>query len=306
MHRNNFWLSLLRRRVLRGGRRSADNWADQRETASQRGRLHFPVLKPPSRTTPEGQSRSASKVSTLENEKRIGEAQSVVWTEEDDKKLFALYKEKGSTWSAIAKEFEGRNENQVKNRFYSTLRRVATKRSRENPDLAPRNPGKNDLLQYVDEAIEYGHNCFTKRGRRKKCCVEIRRETRPASQSSRVPAVTTQLPPAPVSVLPPLLSQAQPQQRPALLQLQAPCFPYGSYAMPSYPQLSQVYVPSGYGMGVPAIGQPEAMMYNPGPTVNIQAQLEELTNLQRSIINLLLHKSSGASAFTDFSTCNLK
>ncbi len=93
----------------------------------------------------------------------------ITWSEEDDKKLFILFKKLGSKWSAIAKEFKNRTENQVKNRFYSTLRRIATKKRRENPNLHIPDPkSKSDLLQYVDDALEYGHNCCSKRGRMKK------------------------------------------------------------------------------------------------------------------------------------------
>lgn len=49
------------------------------------------------------------------------------------------------------------------------MRRIATKKRRENPDLHIPDPKtKNDLLQYVDDALEYGHNCCSKRGRMKK------------------------------------------------------------------------------------------------------------------------------------------
>lgn len=91
------------------------------------------------------------------------------WTEEDDKKLFIFFKKYGSKWSNIAKKFRNRTENQVKNRFYSTLRRIATKKRRDNPGMyIPEPKSKKDLLQYVDDALEYGHNCCSKRGRIKK------------------------------------------------------------------------------------------------------------------------------------------
>lgn len=88
------------------------------------------------------------------------------WSEEEDKRLFQLYKEKGSTWSAIVEEFQGRTSNEIKNRFYSTLRRIATKKNEGNAvSLCSRRKG---LLQYVDDAIEYGHTCSSKRGRKRK------------------------------------------------------------------------------------------------------------------------------------------
>lgn len=89
-----------------------------------------------------------------------------MWTEEEDVKLFKLYKVKGSIWSLIAEEFPGRTRNEVKNRFYSTLRRIATKKNQDNAvHLSFR---RKSLLQYIDDAIEYGHSCSSKRGRKRK------------------------------------------------------------------------------------------------------------------------------------------
>lgn len=92
------------------------------------------------------------------------------WTQEEDKRLFLKFKEKGSKWAIIANDFPNRTENEIKNRFYSTLRRVATKKSREKGGVSVNSAilCKEDLLKYVDDAIEYGHNCFSKRGRKKK------------------------------------------------------------------------------------------------------------------------------------------
>ena len=96
--------------------------------------------------------------------------QIVKWTEEEDKKLFMLYKKKGSCWSSIATEFENRNENQVKNRFYSTLRRMAIKMNgnKSGQGDQPHKSRKEDLVKYVDDAILYGHHCRSKRGRKRK------------------------------------------------------------------------------------------------------------------------------------------
>lgn len=80
--------------------------------------------------------------------------------------LFRLYKERGSRWSALSAHFPGRNENQVKNRFYSTLRRLAKKS--HGPLQAKVKIGKEYLVRFVDDAILYGHNCRSKRGRKPK------------------------------------------------------------------------------------------------------------------------------------------
>lgn len=47
------------------------------------------------------------------------------WTPEEDFLIFKIFAEYGSKWSLIASKFPGRTENSVKNRFYSTLRRIS-------------------------------------------------------------------------------------------------------------------------------------------------------------------------------------
>ena len=97
-----------------------------------------------------------------------GKKTTKLWTEEDDKKLFNLYKVIGSKWTIIAGDFPGRSKNEVKNRFYSTLRRVARKRNQESGVSVNADNLKKGLLRYVDDAIECGHNCISKRGRKRK------------------------------------------------------------------------------------------------------------------------------------------
>lgn len=50
------------------------------------------------------------------------------WTEEEDDLIFKLYMQFGSSWSKIAKNLNGRTENSIKNRFYSTIRKIAADR----------------------------------------------------------------------------------------------------------------------------------------------------------------------------------
>jgi len=54
------------------------------------------------------------------------------WTKEEDELIFGLYKKHGSSWSRIAKLVPGRTENSIKNRFYSTLRRLTADRKKSN------------------------------------------------------------------------------------------------------------------------------------------------------------------------------
>eukprot|EP00826_Nyctotherus_ovalis_P033633 TRINITY_DN2735_c0_g4_i1.p1 TRINITY_DN2735_c0_g4~~TRINITY_DN2735_c0_g4_i1.p1 ORF type:complete len:162 (-),score=27.71 TRINITY_DN2735_c0_g4_i1:122-607(-) len=78
-----------------------------------------------------------------------------------------MYKTEGSKWVVIAKSFKGKTKDNVRNRFYSTLRRIARKKSKEIRAGGAANPKKN-LLEYVDDAIKFGHYCFCKRGRPRK------------------------------------------------------------------------------------------------------------------------------------------
>ncbi len=46
------------------------------------------------------------------------------WTPEEDKVIFELQSSIGPKWTEIAKNLPGRTENSIKNRFYSTVRRM--------------------------------------------------------------------------------------------------------------------------------------------------------------------------------------
>lgn len=59
------------------------------------------------------------------------------WSKEEDELIFQLYQKYGSSWSKVAKFLPGRTENAIKNRFYSTLRRLAADKKKgkgENDD----------------------------------------------------------------------------------------------------------------------------------------------------------------------------
>jgi len=85
------------------------------------------------------------------------------WSEEDDKKLFELYKNLGPKWVEISKEFKGKDRMEVKNRFYSTLRRLA-----RNDGMPESGFSHKILLKYVDKALDRGHLVYNKPGRKKK------------------------------------------------------------------------------------------------------------------------------------------
>jgi hypothetical protein len=54
------------------------------------------------------------------------------WTDSEDKLLMAKYQELGPRWTTISKSFDGRSENNVKNRWYTYVRRRMPAR-REEP-----------------------------------------------------------------------------------------------------------------------------------------------------------------------------
>lgn len=117
------------------------------------------------RDTGKSSSEEKSEQAASENQTK-SQSSPGEWTEEDDIRLFQMYKLKGSKWAVIAKSFKGKTKDNIRNRFYSTLRRIARKRQKEN--RGDNLLAKRSLLDYVDEAMEYGHYCFSKRGRPKK------------------------------------------------------------------------------------------------------------------------------------------
>jgi len=89
------------------------------------------------------------------------------WTPSDDKKIFKLYIEYGARWTEIAAQINGRTENSIKNRFYSTLRRFANKDKQDGLLNEPNEHFKKDkLLTYVNRALVEDTNFRCKKGRR--------------------------------------------------------------------------------------------------------------------------------------------
>lgn len=56
------------------------------------------------------------------------------WTEEEDALIFQMFQTLGPKWTVIAKCLEGRTENSIKNRFYSTIRKM--KAQGQDPDIS--------------------------------------------------------------------------------------------------------------------------------------------------------------------------
>lgn len=59
------------------------------------------------------------------------------WTDDEDKKIIELHNKFGNKWSKIAAEIQGRSDNQIKNRWSSTLKR------RIDCNLEDKNDSKN-------------------------------------------------------------------------------------------------------------------------------------------------------------------
>ena len=78
------------------------------------------------------------------------------WTENEDELIFLLYKKYNSSWSKISKYLIGRTENAVKNRFYSTLRRLTleNKKKKNKKNLDYKNEKKSEAKKMVEELIE--------------------------------------------------------------------------------------------------------------------------------------------------------
>lgn len=83
------------------------------------------------------------------------------WEPEEDYIIFKLFKKLGSKWSIISNYISGRTENSIKNRFYSTLRRIAaesktiSKKSQlqlEQNDLSKMKLSLDTLMEYFGDA----------------------------------------------------------------------------------------------------------------------------------------------------------
>ena len=78
--------------------------------------------------------------------------QESIWTENENKELFLLYKKHGSQWPCISKKLKSHTPNQIKNQFYGLLRREA-KKSEELLGY-PKKFDKKSLLPFVDKILQ--------------------------------------------------------------------------------------------------------------------------------------------------------
>lgn len=192
------------------------------------------------------------------------------WTKEEDTLLFKLYKEKGSVWSAIAKNFPGRSENNLKNRFYSTLRRIARKKAKGLTNSELINRINRNILDYVDEALVYGHTCFSKRGRPKKGAA--------TKKSLNLQPICSATPPT-AAVIPPL----------------------GAPEIPST-ILNVRLIPEEFHLVKEQYASVRREVARRDNEVELNKKLVDLVNLQQSVIDILLARSVHPEVLPAFSS----
>lgn len=92
------------------------------------------------------------------------------WSKDEVERIFSCFKVYGTKWSQIVAHFPGRSENDIKNKFYTILKKVATHKQLLNPtEYGPCFiKCKQNLVQFVDDAIKYGYALPSKRGRKAK------------------------------------------------------------------------------------------------------------------------------------------
>ncbi len=142
------------------------------------------------------------------------------WGDDEIRKLFMSYKVFGTRWSVIAQKFEGRTENDLKNKFYTTLKRVATRAQLEDPKQYTPSfiKCKSNLLQFVDAAILYSQQLPSKRGRKKNIEKQLAMKNAIIfhAKSASCALETSSLPPQPVPSSPP--RPARPPDPPVIIQ----------------------------------------------------------------------------------------
>ena len=104
----------------------------------------------------------------IHDKKKEYEINNNSWTSEEIRKVFLYFKLHGTKWSEIAKRFPTKSPSSIKNKFYTTLKRVATRAQLENPTKFPATfvKCKRNLIQFVDSAIKHAEKIPSKRGRK--------------------------------------------------------------------------------------------------------------------------------------------
>ena len=85
------------------------------------------------------------------------------WTPEEDYLIMQFYEKCNGSWKKIIYLFNGRTENSIKNRFFSQLRRIATKDMTVEERKYCSKIKLEELKNFVNEAISETKNDFLKR-----------------------------------------------------------------------------------------------------------------------------------------------
>lgn len=86
------------------------------------------------------------------------------WEPEEDYIIFKLFKKLGSKWSIISNYISGRTENSIKNRFYSTLRRIAAESKTLDKKSQKRNQEDQSKIKLsLDTLMEYFGDAYNEK-----------------------------------------------------------------------------------------------------------------------------------------------
>lgn len=124
------------------------------------------------------------------------------WTNEEDYTIFKYFSQFGSKWAKIASMLPGRTENSIKNRFYSTLRRIASENNKPSKDtklydecnfsVSPNTHistnNLQELLKYFPHAMEEKTKLLSKKNRE---CSEDSLLNKKKSRTADVPEFKT-------------------------------------------------------------------------------------------------------------------
>lgn len=104
------------------------------------------------------------------------------WSAEEDSLIFRLYNQLGPKWSDIAKNVTGRTENSVKNRFYSTVRRM--QQGNDKVSTEPSSFTGEDPLQQMIELLAQMQQLESILKATKQEIKELETSTQPQAQAS--------------------------------------------------------------------------------------------------------------------------